>query len=929
MTAKRSLFLTFFLILILTGVTVHSRELSVFSFDFNPLIFRNSSNQVQGINADLLERIAEENDWRIAYVHGTWNDGLNLGRDGKVDVLTSVMFTEERNTYLDYSKESVFTVWGEVYTRTGSSTDSLIGLKKSTIAIMRGDLSGKNFQHLADSFDLACRYVEVGSHHDVFRLVAEGAVDAGVAPNIFGLLNAERYELTTSSIVFSPNPLFFAVPKGTNANVLEAIDRSLQAWKEDESSYYYQVLDRWLLGPRSGSFHVPSWLYSVLLIACLLLVFSAYTIKVLRKIIDNKTRALQRSESRFKNFFIASGVGLIVFDDSSKIIEVNKKTQELTGKNKDLLVGSDLAAVFDSPGLERISRLLDSGDVRNSDFEATIKTIDNQVRNVEVGLHEISMEDARFFLVELQDITERKKAEERIREHIEILDKITASAKDAIVQIDADGNISFWNAAAQRIFGYPAGDVIGNNVHLLLAPQSELGSIEQAFHHFRQTGRGRALGQTLELEAVHKDGHLIAVELSLSTFIHDHKTHALAIIRDISERKQAEKQQKEMEVQLRQKYKMEAVGVMAGGIAHNFNNNLAIMLGNLELAQKYKNNNQKWQRYLDNTFVAIKRSKDLVEKIMAYSRQDVNGTKLVQPAQIVRESTQLLRAVIPTTVDILYEDMKGSEGLIDVDATQLQEALINLCANAVHAMGEKGTIRFLLDTIHLEGKDLAPGFICQQGDYVRIRVVDTGAGMSEETMQKIFDPFFTTKEVGVGTGMGLATVLGFVRSCSGMITVDSALGQGSTFSLFFPLIAEPRADREPKVLKGGDNRGDEHILLVDDEEMLVELTCQMLVDAGYRVTVETDGREALDKFKASPNAFDLVLTDQTMPHMTGLELIAEIKKFREDLPCLLITGYSSEPYQESAKYKGVDAFCAKPLEMESLLGTIRSVLDQS
>lgn len=418
-------------------------------------------------------------------------------------------------------------------------------------------------------------------------------------------------------------------------------------------------------------------------------------------------------------------------------------------------------------------------------------------------------------------------------------------------------------------------------------------------------------GKTVEIQAIIDDFNAMSTSLALRE----------------EERQKAEKQQKKLENELRQKYKMEAVGLMAGGIAHNFNNNLAIILGNLELVQLKAGDNDNISDHLRDANIAVHRARDLTKQILTYSRQDTHDISQLKPAMIIDETVKLLRSTIPTTVKLNYQVPKDfSELTINGDSTRIQEALINLCNNAVQAMDETGEL-----TISMTRRSLLPSEIpahsqCQPGNYALLSVSDTGCGMSEEVIGKIFDPFFTTKDVDQGTGMGLSTVQGIVKQHKGFIKVHSASGYGSTFDLFFPeaipVSTQFSLDEETKL-----PRGTERVLVVDDDELLADLGEMLLSNQGYKVMKETSSLAAMELFKKNPDQFDLLMTDQTMPQMTGLELIRELKSVRPDLPTILCTGYSSKVSPEELNRLNVDAFCLKPLKLTDLAHTVRNVLD--
>ena len=382
---------------------------------------------------------------------------------------------------------------------------------------------------------------------------------------------------------------------------------------------------------------------------------------------------------------------------------------------------------------------------------------------------------------------------------------------------------------------------------------------------------------------------------------------------------------KSLETQLRQKYKMEAVGVMAGGMAHDFNNNLAIILGNIELSQMRIDDTSAVSSHLNSARTAVLRARDLVQQILTYSRQDEQEFKPLKLFTIIDETLKLLRSTIPTTVQI-KTSIKSDNLTINADATQIQEVLINLCNNAVHAMNSQGVLEVELVSLYVDLADIPAQFNAQPGKFARLSVRDTGQGMLPEVLEKVFDPFFTTKDVGEGTGMGLAVVHGILESHGGFARVESCPAHGSLFSVYFPLTTALQAELSPE--KENLPQGTERILYIDDEVMLADISSQILREYGYHVTTETNSLKALEQFQKAPEQFDLVITDQTMPQLTGKDLIDQLLAIRPDLPTIICTGHSHLVDEETANKAGVRAFCMKPLDMTELVKTVRRVLDQ-
>ncbi|RJR48834.1 MAG: CHASE2 domain-containing protein [Desulfobacteraceae bacterium] len=393
------------------------------------------------------------------------------------------------------------------------------------------------------------------------------------------------------------------------------------------------------------------------------------------------------------------------------------------------------------------------------------------------------------------------------------------------------------------------------------------------------------------------------------------------IARDITQRIEAEKNQRILEAQLIQAQKMEAIGTLAGGIAHDFNNMLAAMIGYTELARFHLPEGSDARAQLGEVLKAGERAKMLVQRILTFSRREAQEFGPVPVASVVKEALKLLRATLPTTIEI-RTDIR-SDGKVLGDPTQIHQILMNLCTNCYHAMLDGGGLLgvALCDT-NIISDD--PGGL-SPGTYVRLSISDTGHGMTPEVMERIFEPYFTTKEKGMGTGLGMAVVHGIVQAHKGRITVQSAPGRGTTFDILLPRIEEEAGLVEE--LSAPLMRGWERILLVDDEKPLLDMGKQLLEELGYQVDTESSSTEALIKFKNYPDRYDLIITDLTMPGMTGEKLAAEMMRIREDIPVILCSGYSERMSAKKAVAMGVRAYLLKPLNVRDLSNTIRVVLD--
>ncbi|OPX98467.1 MAG: Blue-light-activated protein [Syntrophorhabdus sp. PtaB.Bin006] len=380
-----------------------------------------------------------------------------------------------------------------------------------------------------------------------------------------------------------------------------------------------------------------------------------------------------------------------------------------------------------------------------------------------------------------------------------------------------------------------------------------------------------------------------------------------------------------LEAQLRQAQKMEALGTLAGGVAHDFNNILAAIIGFTELAQDEISEESRAGRRLERVHTAALRGRDIVQQLLTFSRKTEQEKEPLRLSAIVSESVGLLRASIPATIGIRFY-VKSESGLIYGKPIQVQQVLVNLCTNAAYAMREKGgtleielsDYRVLPPNGHSEG--------IEPGPYMRLVVRDTGVGIPADAKEKIFDPFFTTKPPGEGTGLGLSVVYGIVRHHGGQITVESEPGKGATFTVLLPRVEEESL--EQRILREDACTGKECILFVDDEEMIREMGHELLERLGYTVTSTTSSLEALSLVENDSSRFDLVITDQTMPGMTGLDLARNILRLRPDLPVILTTGFSHLISQESARAEGIRATVLKPLTKRELAQVVRKVLDE-
>lgn len=523
--------------------------------------------------------------------------------------------------------------------------------------------------------------------------------------------------------------------------------------------------------------------------------------------------------------------------------------------------------------------------------------------------------------VSLSGIIRRQQIVRSVAEREARYHAITDATSDGIVMMDELGRVSFLNPATERMFGYPADEAIGQDLHELLVPPRYTKDTRPALAHFWATGQGPAIGHTIDVYGLHRDGHEFPIELTLSALRHNGNWQAVAIIRDISERKRHDAEKERLNRELLQAYKMEAIGTLAGGIAHDFNNLLTAILGFTDLVQYEMPEDSLAHADLEKVIEAGKRARDLTRQILAFSRQSEQERIPVKLQLIVKEALKLLRASIPSTIAI-NQDIDLDCPSILADPGQLHQIIMNLCTNSYQAMKERGgTLKVGVDLVRSDRTAIAGGDSLLPGAFVKLVVADDGPGIPDEVVERIFEPFFTTKPQGEGTGMGLAIVHGIVAELGGSVEVCSTPGQGVEFRVLFPVAAAFDVNHSPAD-SGFVGHGNEHILLVDDDSIVLEICSRNLVRCGYEITSHTNSIEALAAFQSWPDKFDLVLTDQAMPSMTGMDLAREILKIRP-VPIILLTGFADAATAWMAKKAGILEVFTKPAELSNLTQAIR------
>ena len=513
-----------------------------------------------------------------------------------------------------------------------------------------------------------------------------------------------------------------------------------------------------------------------------------------------------------------------------------------------------------------------------------------------------------------EDITERKQSDLALRESEEKFRNFTEQSLVGFY-IAQDGLFKYVNPKFAEIFGYTADECIGMYFRRLVHAE-DVAKVEE---QVRRRVAGEIDTVQYTFRGVKKTGEIIHLSIYGSSLIYQGRPAAIGTMLDITKNL-------EMEKRVAQSQRMEAIGTLAGGIAHDFNNILFPIIGYTEMLKEDIPVDCSSHDHLEEIYHAALRARDLVKQILAFSRQTDQELMPIQLQPIIKEALKLLRASIPTLIDI-QQNIDPACGIITADPTQLHQIIMNLTTNAYHAMEESGgRLTVTLQQVRLE-EDSAVFPEMTPGEYALLTVSDTGIGIPKDLLEKIFDPYFTTKKESKGTGLGLSIVHGIVKGYKGDIRIYSEPGKGAEVRVYLPIVKTnaEKKDIEQTLIPGGAER----LLLVDDEAPIVRMEKQMLERLGYRITTRTGSVEALEAFKANPDDYDLIITDMNMPNMTGVRLASEIRKIRPDAPIIICTGFSEQINEKQCKALGIQGYVMKPIIKRDIAETIRKVIDKN
>lgn len=914
------------------------------------VIVSRDGKTVEGLVPDILASIARVKGWQLRFVAGSAADTMRGLEQGTLDLAGPIPWPNAMAGRMDMSREGILASWGVVYVPSKSHIQTVSDLAGASIAVVRGDVHYANLKAILDAAGVRCEIVEMQRYVQILEAMERRQVDGGLVDALFGDQRADHYDVRRTYLVTPTVEFRFAAPGNRNAALMEAVDHWLRVYRASSRSPYHKALARWVLPRRNYAAVV----FMALLVATLAgaggVVFivvrrihRAVETRVERLDARNRqlTKNLEEEEQREKSILVwrewyralfnRSHDAILVYgldakNKPGKYVEANDAACSMLGFSREELLAlspSDIEIGGDG-GRPAHAVLLEK---RGLPSESDVVVLERVFRSrtggevpVEVTIRMLSFDGRPVVMCAAQDISQRRAALMALKESERRFQDFFARSPIGVAVYDPDQKLTDVNQAAMAMFGLSERTQFGK-LDLFHCPgltmeyRQELlkgGTVRFEWDFNCDEERQQNKLPTQRTGRCRFD--VFATNLGLDQGFNP--KGFLVQIQDVTERRRTEEALRQNERILRQAQKMEAIGTLAGGIAHDFNNILTPIIGYAEMGLLVAPADSPIKMSLEEILKGSHRARDLVRQILAFSRQTDNEIKPVALGKIVSEVRMLLRGSIPPNVELRCDVGRGQD-IVLANPTQLHQVIMNLCANALHAMKEKGGVLDLsLAVTAVTSKTKGPLSRLRPGEYVGLTVRDTGTGMEKKTLERIFEPFFTTKRSGEGTGMGLAVVHGIVTALNGVIHVESEPGKGSAFHVVLPLVPQA-VDREAAV-SAPLPRGTGTVLFVDDEGDIVTMAEQMLSGLGYTPVVCRGSQEALAVFQEKPGRFDLVISDQIMPGMSGTELVREIHRIRQEIPAILCTGFSKTVSGEELAECGIGEMLMKPILLRQM-----------
>jgi PAS domain S-box-containing protein len=898
--------------------------------NYPPYIFLGGDGAAQGILVDLWRLWEKRTGIPVQLSVMDWGSALRRMKNGDFDVIDTVFKTEERSTWLEFGKPharievSVF-----FKNQIGGITD-IASLKGFVVAAKEGDVAVEALKK-AGVENLAL----FKGYEDIVRAAKEHKVNVFVIDKPPALYFLHKYNIESlfkTSLAMPSGEFHRAVGKG-KGDLLATVEEGFAALDQEELQ---QIERKWLGTPVGQRISAGYLLVGFGILWVLLLLFFFWN-RALRRAVRRRTAELEISrvdlahttELLFETGRIARIGAWEKFPESGEE-RWSKITREIIGVDDGYIptMAESIKLFVAGEGRERLAEALDGAIVRGEPFdvEARLCTVAGEVRWVRcLGRAEMIGDRCRRLYGTLQDVERRKRAEAALIESEERFRVLVKNSSDSLVILNGDGSQRYVSPGAERMTGFAVAELEGRSLESIIHPDDlavVLSAWNEAVAH-----PGRTV--TVRYRHIHRTRGWAYFEAIAQSFLGEPTINGvIASVRDISEAVEAAAEKEKLQEQLTQAQKMESVGRLAGGVAHDFNNMLSVILGHTELARRELDSVHPLFVHLQEIGRAATRSADLTRQLLAFARKQTVTPKVLALNETVEGMLKMLRRLIGEDIDLLWQP---GENLwtVKIDPSQVDQLLANLCINARDAIVDTGRVTIRTANVSFDQAYCDTHLDVFPGDYVLLFVSDSGRGMDEETLSHLFEPFFTTKELGQGTGLGLATVYGIVKQNGGIINVASEPNQGTAFAIYLPRhqVEARQAQIRPEASAGTSRNGT--ILLVEDEPMILEVTEAMLKLQGYEVLVASTPAEALRLAEQRQGDIGLLMTDVVMPEMNGRDLAERLQALFPGLKCLFMSGYTADVIAQHGVLGSDVHFLQKPFSLEEVVTRVRLAMAEA
>ncbi len=897
--------------------------------NYPPFEYLDENGRPAGYNVELTKAIARELDLDIEILLGSWSEIIQGFEKGQIDVLQGMFYSPERDLKFDFAPPHIANQCVSVVRKgEGPPPATVEELAGKRIVVQQGDI----MHDFSNKNGLSAQVSALDAQEDALRELADGKHDCALVSRMTALYWIEKRGW--KNLVVGRQPLVsldycYAVPNGHKA-MLATFSEGLQVI--EKTGEYRRIHEKW-----AGVHDYDTFQTAVILryLAMVVIPLVLFLIAVfgwswsLRRQVARKTRELGESADKFRHIFESANVGKSLTLPMGEI-NVNKAFADFLGYTQEELKSKTWQDLTPADDIESTQQQIDpliKGEKDSTRFKKRYlhKNGDCVWADVSLTLRRDAKGNPLHFITTVIDITESRLMEEKLKNSEQRYRLLAETTRDIIVLHDMQGRMVYVNQAGLDFSGFTMSEVLGRSIAEFVPPEHAPGIIER---EARRTA-GNSAVFLYETEFVDRNGRKIPVEVNSTPVEQKGQIGQFLIVaRDITERKQADKEKEKLQAQLIQAQKMESVGRLAGGVAHDFNNMLGVILGHTELALEQVAPGQPAHADLLEINTAALRSADLTRQLLAFARKQIIAPKEIDLNDTVEGMFKMLRRLIGEDIDLVWRP--GHDlWAVKMDASQIDQVLANLCVNARDAIAGVGKVTIETQNIHFDDAYCVdhPGFV--PGEYVLLAVSDDGRGMDKQTLDNIFEPFFTTKGVGEGTGLGLATVYGVVKQNNGFISVYSEPRKGTTFRIYLPRhegeIARPAVEAATKIPRGAG----ETVLIVEDEAAILQLAKKMLEALGYTVLEAPSPAMALKRAEEHPGQIDLLITDVIMPEMNGRHLAARLQSLSPHLKVLFMSGYTANVIAHRGILDAGVHFIQKPFSYRDLAASVRQALEAS